>query len=885
MHMRRFHFSLLACFALSVVLPTAALAQSENSASSGSADQVAAAAAFVPATEHEGAAALGLSLRRLGATTRVLMIAAHPDDENTAVLSALALGAGADVAYLSLTRGEGGQNLIGPELQEGLGLIRSGELLAARRLDGARQFFTRAYDYGFSKSADEAFSHWPRDSLLADVVGVIRSFRPDVIVSVFSGTPADGHGQHQAAGILAREGFEAAADPARYPHLGSAHQAHALYQSLWRPRGDERLHLATGDYDPLLGRSHYQIAMASRSRHRSQDMGQEEPIGPHTAAFEHLAGAGAAGTSLFTGVDTSVAQLAWRVPAAADALRAYQDSVQALRASFNPLAPADLVPRLASAYALLQHATGVLPAGAADERFLLMAERADLQTALRLAAGLVVDVTADAGRVVPGESMRITISTWNGGAHPVTLDAVEPLLPAGWRAQQVETSVPATTAGGSNGEASKVLAPGDVLHTTFVVSVPSGAQPDEPYFLRVDRTGDLYAWPDDPALRGLPFQPRTVRGRIAARIDGVEVTHVQEAEHVVVDKALGEIRQPVLVLPAVSVDVAPDVLVVPGSAVGPRTLTVTLRSAARDTIAGELRMTNGGWSVTPAVQPVIIPPGAVRRVSVEVAPAANADASHVALNAQFVAVDGRTWQRGYDVIDYPHIRPHPLYDDATATIRMVDVDIAPDLLVGYIEGAGDDGAAALRQIGARVELLDSASLASADLSRYDAIVTGIRAYEVRSDLVRHNNRLLTYARNGGTVVVQYNKYELVEGGFLPFPITMSRPHGRVTDETAPVRLLEPEHSVLSWPNRITQQDFDGWVHERGLYFAATWDDAWTPLLAMSDPGEAPLEGSLLVADFGAGHYVYTGLAFFRQLPDGVPGAYRLLANLVSLGNR
>ncbi len=884
MRMRRFHFSLLAGSALLAVLPTATAAQSGNSASSASAARVPAAAAFVPTIEHEGAAALGLALRRLGTTTRVLMIAAHPDDENTAVLSALALGAGADVAYLSLTRGEGGQNLIGPELQEGLGLIRSGELLAARRLDGARQFFTRAYDYGFSKSADEAFSHWPRDSLLADVVGVIRHFRPDVIVSVFSGTPSDGHGQHQAAGILAREGFEAAAEPTLFPHLGPAHQAHALYQSLWRPSGDERLHLATGDYDPLFGRSHYQIAMASRSRHRSQDMGQEEPIGPQAAAFEQRAGPGDGDASLFAGVDTSVAQLAARVPAAAGALRAYQDSVQALRSSFNPLAPGALVPRLAAAHALLQQAMRALPADAADERFLLTAERADLQAAMRLAAGLVIDVTADAGRVVPGESMRVTIGAWNGGAHPVTLDAIEPLLPAGWRAQRVETTS-STIAGGSNGEASKLLAPGDVLHTTFVVSVPPSAQPDEPYFLRADRTGDLYAWPADPALRGLPFQPRTVRGRIAARIEGAEVTHVQEAEHVVVDKALGEVRQPVLVLPAVSVDVSPDVLVVPVDAAGPRTLTVTLRSAARDTIAGELRMTNGGWSVTPSVQPVIIPPGAVRRVSVDVAPATNADASHVALHAQFVAEDGRTWERGYDVIDYPHIRPHPLYHDATATIRMIDVDIAPDLLVGYIEGAGDDGAAALRQIGASVELLDSASLASGDLSRYDAIVTGIRAYEVRSDLVRHNNRLLAYARNGGTVVVQYNKYELVEGGFLPYRITMSRPHGRVTDETAPVQLLQPEHPALSWPNRITQQDFDGWVHERGLYFAENWDDAWTPLLAVSDPGEAPLEGSLLVADYGDGRYVYTGLAFFRQLPEGVPGAYRLLANLVSLGNR
>ncbi|HEU5207911.1 MAG TPA: PIG-L family deacetylase [Longimicrobiales bacterium] len=893
MLMRRFQPALLLVLTLLAGAPAAALAQ---------------------ATEAEGAAALGLALRRLGTTTRVLMIAAHPDDENTAVLSTLALGEGADVAYLSLTRGEGGQNLIGPELQEGLGLIRSGELLAARRLDGARQFFTRAYDYGFSKSADEAFSHWPRDSLLADVVSVIRRFRPDIIVSVFSGTPNDGHGQHQAAGILARAGFEAAADPARFPHLGAAHQAHALYQSLWRPTGDERLHLATGDYDPLLGRSHYQVAMASRSRHRSQDMGQDEPLGPHSAAFALIARADGAApahdtaTSILAGVDSTVAQLAARLPAAERALTRYQRIVQEAQAAFNPLAPEALLPLLAQADQALQQAIAAAPADDVDARLLLDAERADLDAALRLAAGLVIDATADAPRVVPGETIRLTLAAWNGGAHPVTIDALEPLLPERWSAQLAETSgtgtasttpnnggsgasrvvedASATSAGGAHATpfaAGIRLEPGDVLRRTFVVQVPATADPDEPYFLRAARTGDLYTWPDDQQLRGLPFESPTIRASVQATIDGAQIAHVQEVEHVAVDKALGEMRTPVLVVPAVSVDITPDVLVVPAASTGPRTLTVTLRSAARDTIRGELRIANGGWRITPATQPVALPPGAARRVSVEVAPTADAGSARGALDAQLVAEDGRAWARGYDIIAYPHIRPRPLYHGASAALQIIDVEMAPDLLVGYIEGAGDGGVDALRQMGARVELLDSAALATRDLGRYDAIVAGIRAYEVRTDLIRHNQRLLAYARNGGTVIVQYNKYELVEGGFTPFPITMARPHGRVTDETAPVQLLQPEHPVLSWPNRITARDFDGWVHERGLYFADTWDEAYTPLLAMSDPGESPLQGSLLVARYSEGYYVYTGLAFFRQLPEGVPGAYRLFANLVSLG--
>src|SRR5690606_21783812 len=249
-----------------------------------------------------------------------------------------------------------------------------------------------------------------------------------------------------------------------------------------------------------------------------------------------------------------------------------------------------------------------------------------------------------------------------------------------------------------------------------------------------------------------------------------------------------------------SVDVSPGVLVVPRASAGPRMLTVTLRSAARDTIRGELRVTNGGWRIAPGVQAITLAPGGTQRVSVEVAPATDATAD-AELAARFIASDGRTWSRGYDIIDYPHVRPRPLYADAATTIRMVDVAIAPDLLVGYIEGAGDDGAAALRQIGTRVEMLDSAALATRDLSRYDAIVAGIRAYEVRTDLLRHNDRLLAYTRNGGTFVVQYNKYEIVEGRFTPYPMTMAQPHGRVTDEAAPVELLEPEHPALSWPNR------------------------------------------------------------------------------------
>jgi hypothetical protein len=371
-----------------------------------------------------------------------------------------------------------------------------------------------------------------------------------------------------------------------------------------------------------------------------------------------------------------------------------------------------------------------------------------------------------------------------------------------------------------------------------------------------------------------------------------------EVAHVEIDKASGERRVPVLVVPAVAVAVRPHVTVVPspGAAADDgsspddavtRRIAVDLLSEAPGPISGTLRLQlPEGWRAEPAaVQLRFERPGERRESSFILHPPASPAPGEHQVRAVFEAADGRTYDRGYTVIDYPHTRPRPLYRDAVTEVSVFAVAVPPGLRVGYIEGAGDDGATALGQLGVDVTQLDADAMARADLSRYDAIVLGIRAFETRHDLIAHNDRLLEYARRGGTVITQYNKYEYVDGGFAPFPLTMARPHGRVTDENAPVRMLDATHPLLSWPNRITEADFTGWVQERGLYFAETWDDRFTPLLEMADPGEDALRGSLLVARVGDGAYVYTGLALFRQLPEGVPGAYRLLANLVSLGRR
>jgi len=867
---------------------------------------IAPAAAQVPETEYDGAAALGLALRRLGATQRVLMIAAHPDDENTAVLSALALGAGADVAYLSLTRGEGGQNGIGAELQEALGVIRSEELLAARRLDGARQFFTRAYDYGFSKSADEAFRKWPADSILADAVAVIRRFRPDIVVAIFSGTPADGHGQHQAAGIVAREAFRAAGDPNRFPEQLAQglrpHQPARLYRALWRDRGDGGVTLQTGTFDLLLGRSYHQIALASRGRHRSQDMGRALTPGPQQVRLQRVDRDDPAATTLFAGLDTTLSARAGALGRGAPAeltklLREYDDVVPTIRAAFNPLDPGALVPHLARAVALLERADQLLagattaPASgtdpAAELRFHLAAELDDARAALARAGGVLLDAIASSERIVPGQTIEAELTLWNGGAFPLAVARLEPDLPANWAVTPLDRAADNVVS----------LAPGAILRRRFRIAIPADAEPTEPYYLRAPRDGDLYRWPADPALRGLPFEPPTLRARARVDIADRTLDLAREIEYRAVSSVDGESRRPLLVVPAASLELDPGIAILPSKAAASRKaaqanttalrFTVRITTDAPEGISGTLRLLlPPGWTSAPGSIPVTLArPGEKRQFEFQVTPPAGVEPGAFPVRATFEAATGARYDRGYTLIDYHHIRVRPLYREAAATIQVLDVAVADGLRVAYIPGAGDAIPDALRQLGVPVTIIAPADLATADLSNFHTVILGIRAYEHQPELPRQNRRLLEYVERGGTLIVQYNQYRFSGSDLAPYPLTIARPHDRVTDETAPVRLLDPAHPILSWPNRITERDFEGWIQERGLYFPRTWDERYTPLLAMNDPGESPLEGGLLVARYGKGTYVYTGLALFRQLPAGVPGAYRLFANLVSLGVR
>ena len=855
------------------------------------------------------------------------MIAAHPDDEDTSLLAELAKGWGAETAYLSLTRGEGGQNLIGPELREGLGIVRTGELLGARRLDGGRQFFTRAFDFGYSKSADEALRLWPEDELLRDVVWIVRSFRPHVIVSVFSGTPSDGHGQHQAAGIMAHRVYDAAADPGLYPEQFDQGlrpwQVQKLYRASWFNPDAATATLETGYFDPLLGRSHYQVAMDSRSQHRSQEMGSAQGLGPRQSAVALVraenapdVGDGKAALEaleqggIFAGVDTTIVGLADQVESGdADRVRAalerYRAHIAEARAAFDPYAPWGVAEALSDALAALTEAKDAVGGDSAEVTQTLQERQYKVSRAITVASGVVADVRTNDDLVVPGEPFRVDVELWNGGPEP--LGDVEMLLqlpngaevvpaePPAPRRRFFDRGAPAPSGPPAGSEwrlptafGADEVAAGAMERWSFWVRLDPTTPPSRLYYLETQRAGEMYEWPEDPSNWGLPRTPdplgatltfsRSGAGAVSARAEvDVPVRYRR------VEPAGGEFSEPVLIVPAVSVSVDPRAMVWPAGSSEPQTLAVNVTSGARDGVAGtlelglpagfraepeEIAFSLGGAGATETVQFTLLSDGEPRvgRHTVEVT----------------ARVDGRTYREGLDLIDYEHIPRTPLFHASRTDIEVFPVRVAANLSIGYVMGSGDQGPAAIRRLGIDPVLLDEAALATGDLSAFDVIVVGVRAYEVRADLRTHNGRLLDWARDGGTLIVQYNQYEYPRGDYAPYPVSISRPHDRITDETATVNLLDPDHPLFAGPNRIGPKDFEGWIQERSLYQLGTWDERYTPLIEMTDPGDEPTRGSMLVAPIDQGLYVYTGLALFRQLPAGVPGAFRLFANLLSL---
>ena len=793
------------------------------------------------------------------------MIGAHPDDEDTDLLAWLSLGRGIEAAYLSLSRGEGGQNLIGSELGMRLGLLRSQELAAARDLDGAGQFFTRAYDFGYSRSLEETERHWHPDSILKDVVRVVRRFRPHVIVSVWSGTPRDRHGHHTMAGVIARRAYERSGNPEVFSELLDEEGLRPwtplkLYRSARFDSAAATLSIPVGEIAPRVGKTYHQIAMESRSQHRSQNFGVLQRIGQRMTRWALVESRVPAlpDADLLDGVppDTS-----W-VARMADSLR-----------HMVPVRdPAAAVPALAAAIGRLSGLVGERRPQDPE----VYARVRSLGTALMTAAGIVVDAVASRSEVVPGETFDVEVTVYNGGSHRGAIGLLELDFPEGWGVERPHMGAPPR------------LPPGSVFTRKFKVTAPLDAMASQPYFLQERLEGALYQWSGAPELRGLPFGPPPLVALVGVAFPGLDRVWGRTSREVTyrfADRAIGEMRKPVRVVPAIEARLTPDRLVWSSEGPRERAFTVTLNHNGRDSVAGDVSLEIHGWPSPPIQTFAFTHSGEVRNFTFSVTRPAGFVRGGVRVRAVARTIDGRQFNRAVEVVDYPHVRSTPYVREAVSEVNVAPIALPALGIVGYVRGASDRVPEALAELGLEIELLDEAVLARGDLSRYGAIVIGSRAYERDAALVRHNDRLLEYVYSGGHLIVQYQRYGFARGAYAPYTLEISFPHDRITDETAPVRLLRPDHPVFTRPHRIGPDDWEQWPQERGLYFAGSWDSAYAPLLEMTDPGMPPMHGGLLVARYGRGTYVYTGLSFFRALPAGVAGAYRLFVNLLALGER
>lgn len=828
------------------------------------------------------------ALVKLSTHRRLLVVGAHPDDEDTTLLAYVGAGLGGEAAYLSLSRGEGGQNLIGTELGIGLGLVRTGELMAARRIEGTRQFFTRAYDFGYTRSLAETFERWPRDILLEDAARAVRRFKPQVVVAVFPGNSRAGHGQHQAAGVIAQEIFALAGEPDRFPALTAAGlppwQPDALYRRVWRQREDASLEFPLDRIDPFSGRSVLQIAGASRSMHRSQDMGTLQRLGRRQGGLIWVAGESVAeADEVFGGIDTRLAAIAdlLRPGSLQDRLRAHLEGTQALaiesRVALSASSMAKVVPALArivdsldSALADVREASG--DASLAIVADLLAEKRRAAALGLAAAAGVAIDAVADREIVALGESFEITTTVWNSGDQIVTVEDVRLESEDGWRVLSRNSSEGEEGVGG-------------LEQWKFEMLVPESATPTMPYFLERPLVADLYDWDQAAAAdRGEPLQPAPAIAVFDLRIAGAPVSMEREVVYLLRDQAAGEVRLPLRSLPGIEIAITPSLLLWPLDGDPRREVEVTVRSHSQEPIAGRLELSVGdsSWADLAPRDFRIDGAGGQQIVKIELEAPPESRGGLVEMIAQARVQEGTVFDSAYPVVSHPHIRPLALPTRARTAVRMLDLQLPEVEQIGYIRGASDRVPEILLEIGLPVRILTAEDLQTAELAEFDAIVVGSRAYETDPALTEANQRLLGYVEDGGVLVVQYQQYQFVRGGFSPLRLDIARPHGRVTDETAPVEVLLPEHPLLRTPNRITPADWEGWVQERGLYFASEWAPEFTPLLSLQDQGQSAQTGALLVADVGQGVYIYTGLSFFRQLPAGVPGAIRLFVNLLSM---
>lgn len=844
--------------------------------------------------EDRGISGLWQSLERLPVVASALHTTAHPDDEDTGSLVYLSRRIHARTALLSATRGEGGQSIIGPETGPAMGLVRSGELLASAQYYGVEVFFTRAYEFGYSKTAEETLAKWGREHVLADFVRVIRQTRPDVIITRFDGSPG-GHGHHQAVGLLTREAFRAAADPNRFPEQIIAGlrpwQAKKLYwggRGLFGPPAETwNVKINIGEFDAVLGRTYHEMGVEGLSKQRSQGVAAIIPRrGSLEVSFTRLDSViqtPEKESSLYDGIDTTVTGIASRIGPEADnvpglttALGEIHRHALAALAAFAPRQPeAAARPILAGLTRLRQLISVVETSRLGDQAkyellFLLRRKEQDFTDAARRALQIQFDVRTNDETVIPGQQFTVTAQVYNHGRQVIEPTALHLSVPSGWQVAPTKGQL-------------KPLAAGEHLSLEFAVRVAADAPYTQPYWYLKSETDNRYEVRSEK-WHTWPFEPPVVVGHLTCRVLDATFdlsTPIQAPEQ---DRLRGVLWRDVQVVPAVSVKLTPTVAIVPLSMKQQeRRWQVTVVNNGPGQIEGTVQLhVPQGWHVMPPALPFrcarqresatlvfrVTIPGGLQPQQISIKAVAH--------------VNDQVYTSWYQTISYPDIWTRHLYHPAECRVQVFDIKVAPNLLVGYIPGPQDEIPEALRQLGVTVRLLDADELAFGDLRQFDCIIAGVRAYEFRNDLAQHNQRLLEYVKDGGVFIVQYNTSRAWDPGqYAPYPAKMAG-NQRITVEESPVEILMPEHPVFNRPNKITAADFTGWIQERGLYFWTEWDPQYRSLLAGHDPGEPLQKGGWVEAVYGKGLYVYTAYAWFRQLPAGVPGAYRLFANLISL---
>ena len=853
--------------------------------------------------EDRGTAGALAALDKLPVYVRVLQITAHPDDESAGTLTWLSRKYRATTALFCLTRGEGGQNILGTEKYEALGLVRTGELLEACRHYGVELFFGNNLDFGFSKTAEETLSKWGQDAALEEMVRFIRRWRPSIILSRFGGTPADGHGHHQAAGKLALEAYKIAADPEAFPeHLKRGlqpWQAKKLYTSSRSARMADNVavivRIPVGDYDPVLGRSYREIASEGYSRHRTQGMGTAFALPGSADEYFQLSDSDKESpqeeASLFDGIDTSLMAIydlagtgKSSVPFLKQDISDVMQAAHAAKQAFQATHPERSSSAIAEGIRILQrsmHRLESSPISEAHKVMLLDAldeKLADFQDAIHAVLGIELICISDDGAGTPGQKVDVTVRFYNRGNKAVDLD-------------RVILSAPGIVTPSDSNPPSGTKSPGSEAAYRFAVEITRDAEITEPFwYLENIRDARYRARPTDDTLA--PFEKPAFHVQANYRFENAEIVMDAPVLANTGSPFGGSDFQDFQIVPALSVALEPDFIIAPAeTTAGATQLRVSVRNNRNSEAEGTVKLlSDRKWTVRPAEETfTLLREGETHTGTFTIEIPAGTETGDYRVEAA-VSINGKTYNRRQRTVSYPDNWTRHLYDSAQSTVKIFNLKMAPHVTVGYIPGAGDDIPTTLEQIGIPVQVLSASDLAYGDLNRFSAIITGIRAYNVNQDLQSNNRRLLKFVADGGTLIVQYVRPTGRPVGnapgspfpFGPYPMTVTS-SDRITVEEAPIRILHPEHQIFNWPNKITGTDFEGWVQERGLYFMNTWDERYSPLLSGSDPGEEAKSGGMLLAEYGKGYYIYSAYSWFRQLPAGVPGAIRIFANMISLG--